>query len=119
MWVPFFIMRRFFRFLNTKYVQVPWLVALLACPIILWLLPGDFFDNTGIELCPSKAFFDIECFGCGLTRAVMHFHHFEFDDAVFYNILVFVAYPLLVVQWGYWVYKSYKRVTLKSNTVAN
>jgi hypothetical protein len=86
-----------------KYKTPIWLGLLLITPIVLWLLPGDFFDNTGIEICPSKAFFDIECFGCGMTRAVMHFHHFQFADAIYYNIGVVAIYPGLVAVWVIWV----------------
>lgn len=86
-----------------KYIDWTWLVLLLLTPLVLWLLPGDFFDNTGIEICPSKAFFNVECFGCGMTRAVMHLHHFQFEDAIFYNYGVVAIYPGLVVVWFIWV----------------
>lgn len=87
-----------------------WLPLLLIEPIVLWLLPADFFDNTGIEICPSKAIFNIECFGCGMTRAVMHMHHFEFSDAIFYNYGVVVIYPALVVVWFIWVKRAATRL---------
>ena len=76
-----------------------WLTSLLAFPIILWILPGDFFDHGKLDLCPSKIFFDFECLGCGITRAVMHFHNFQFADAIFYNYGVIIVYPILVVIW--------------------
>ncbi len=40
----------------------------------------------------------------------MHMHHFQFDDAVFYNTLGLIVYPALIFVWGMWVYKAYKRV---------
>ena len=95
---------------NTK--DKIWLALLLLEPIVLWLLPGDFFDNTGIEICPSKAIFNIECLGCGMTRAVMHMHHFEFSDAIFYNYGVVAIYPALVVVWFIWVKKAATRLGL-------
>ena len=89
------------------------LAVLLAAPVVLWLLPSDFFETgNGIALCPSKAFFDFECMGCGMTRAVMHFHHFEFDDAAYYNMGVFIVYPALVALWGYWVWLLMKRLQI-------
>ncbi len=90
-------------FFENKYVNWVWLIALLLCPFVLWLLPSDFFDNSSLALCPSKLFFSIECFGCGITRAVMHFHHFEFADAAYFNKLVFAVYPLLIYIWVDWV----------------
>lgn len=85
-----------------SWIHKGWLVALTIFPVLLWLLPATFFDRTGLELCPSKYFFDIECFGCGITRAVMHLHHFDWREAVYYNNLVVVVYPALVVTWFIW-----------------
>jgi len=93
-----------------KYQDKIWLGLLLIQPIVLWLLPGDFFDNTGVEICPSKFLFNIECFGCGMTRAVMHMHHFEFEDAIFYNYGVVAIYPALVVVWFIWVKRAATRL---------
>jgi Protein of unknown function (DUF2752) len=86
-----------------KKIDKAWLVLLLIAPFVLWILPGDFFDNTGIEICPSKLFFNFECLGCGMTRAVMHMHHFQFEDAIFFNYGVVAIYPLLIVIWFIWV----------------
>ena len=90
-------------------VEIIWLAALLLFPIVLWILPETFFD-TGIAICPSRVFFDLECLGCGMTRAVMHFHHFNFDEAVYYNTGVLIVYPVLVVLWFVWVFKSVRRL---------
>ncbi len=40
----------------------------------------------------------------------MHMHHFDFDEAVFYNTGVLFIYPALVVVWCVWVYRSAKRL---------
>ncbi len=101
------------KFINpaTKYksFNLIWLFALLVFPIVLWVLPMGFFDNTGVELCPSKAFFNYECLGCGMTRAVMHMHHLDWADAIYFNYGIIVVYPALVVIWFLWTYKAYKR----------
>ena len=80
-----------------------WLIALLACPFVLWLLPADFFDSGNGIGCPSQLLLDIECLGCGMTRAVMHLHHFDFTEAIYYNIGVVAIYPFLVWLWYRWV----------------
>ena len=92
-----------------KQLEIVWLSLLIATPFVLWILPSGFFDE-GQVVCPSRLFFDIECLGCGMTRAVMHLHHFELEDAIFYNTGVVVFYPFLIFLWGFWTYKSYKRV---------
>jgi Protein of unknown function (DUF2752) len=89
-----------------------WLSLLLLTPILLWLLPGNYFDNGKIATCPSKLFFNVECLGCGMTRAVMHFHHFQFDDAVYYNTGSVVIYPILIIVWIVWVLKASRKLGL-------
>jgi hypothetical protein len=89
-----------------KWFNTLWIIMLLIFPILLWMLPSDMFDNTGVELCPSKAFFDVECPGCGLTRATMHLHHFEWQDALYYNYAIVVIYPALVILWFWWLHKA-------------
>lgn len=92
-----------------KWVNLSWMAALLAFPIILWLMPANFFDDTGVDICPSKLFFDVECFGCGMTRATMHMHHFEWQEAVYYNTGIMAVYPALVIVWALWLTKAWKR----------
>lgn len=92
-----------------RWFNIAWISALLLFPIILWLIPSDFFDHGTVSMCPSKLFFDFECLGCGLTRAVTHFHHFEYADAIYFNQGIVVVYPALVIVWGLWLWKAWKR----------
>jgi hypothetical protein len=103
---------------NNKNIQRAWLAALLLTPIVLWILPSGFFDGSDVILCPSRLFFNIECFGCGMTRAVMHMHHLEIEDAIYYNNGVVVVFPALVVIWGMWVYKAVRRLRLVKSSAA-
>lgn len=95
----------------TKYrwVNLAWLISLALFPVMLWLLPADVFDHTGFEICPSKLFFDIECLGCGMTRAVMHSHHWEWNEAFYYNYGIIAVYPALAIVWFLWLFKAIKR----------
>lgn len=88
-----------------KRLTLVWLMVLLLTPIILWVFPADAFDYGSTSICPSKLIFDIECFGCGMIRAIMHFHHLEIAEAVYHNTGVLILYPGLVLAWTYWVYK--------------
>jgi hypothetical protein len=97
---------------NNRFLQWAWLISLLLTPIVLWILPSDFFDNSKIALCPSKLFFNIECLGCGMTRAVMHIHHLEIEDAIYFNNGVVVIFPALVVVWFIWVIKAARTLGL-------
>lgn len=92
-----------------KILDWAWLAFLVLFPIALLLLPADFFDQ-GEALCPSKRFFDIECFGCGMTRAVMHLIHLDFDSALYYNMGSFLILPAIGFFWAKWAWQAIKRV---------
>jgi hypothetical protein len=95
------------QFFKRPLVIKSWLVLLLMAPLVLWLLPADFFDQ-GLVVCPSRVLFDLECFGCGMTRAVMYLHHLDIDQAVYFNPGVLLVYPALVMVWGRWVYRAWR-----------
>ena len=46
-------------------------------------------------MCLSKVLAGIECYGCGMTRAIMHLIHLDFKEAYQYNKLSFVVFPVL------------------------
>ena len=93
-----------------------WLIfiALLIFPFVLWLLPSTLLDGDKLPFCPSRVIFGIECLGCGMTRAVMHFHHFEFETAFSFNKGVVLVYPILVGLWGKWIWMSKKELNIIS-----
>ncbi len=68
---------------------------LATIALVLLILPADYFDE-GQSVCVSVLLFDLNCYGCGMTRAVQHFIHLEFATAAEYNKLVFIVFPLLV-----------------------
>jgi hypothetical protein len=41
----------------------------------------------------------MKCYGCGITRAVQHFIHFDFATAWQYNKLVVAVVSLLLIVW--------------------
>ncbi len=95
-----------------KLVKQVIIIVLLVTPIALLFLPPDFFDQ-GASLCPSKRLLNIECFGCGLTRAVMHLIHFDFEAAWYYNRLSFIVVPAGLFFWGKNVIKVYKDLKMQ------
>jgi len=82
----------------SEFAPIALRVSILIAPVILWILPADFFDR-GPTICPFKRFLDLECPGCGLTRATQHFLHGEWEVALDYNPLVVVVVPILAVVW--------------------
>ncbi|HMQ48778.1 MAG TPA: DUF2752 domain-containing protein [Saprospiraceae bacterium] len=94
--------------LNSKPWVLTRLAFLIILPIVLLALPADYFDS-GRAVCLSRVIFDVECFACGMTRAVMHFIHFEFNEAVYHNVLVLPVAPLLLFLWVKWLWTDWKR----------
>ena len=74
------------------------IIITMVTPLVLILLPSDFFDK-GESICLSKTLAGMDCYACGLTRATMHFVHFEFQKAWEFNKLSFIVIPMLFPLW--------------------
>jgi len=91
------------------------LILLAITPFVLWFLPSTLLDGDKFPFCPSRVIFNIECLGCGMTRAVMHFHHFEYEKAISYNMGVVLVYPLLIWVWFRWIREASRKSRLFLN----
>lgn len=94
------------------------LIAYLLVPISIFLLPIDLFDKDETIVCLSRLLFDVECWGCGLTRSVMHAMHGDFLGAYHYNHLITVVLPLLVAIWIKDVRMYWKRLKALRNSAS-
>ena len=94
---------------KTKIFLVLRLLFWVGVPIVLLLLPATFFDN-GRAICPSVLLLDLECPGCGITRACMHLIHFDFEGAFDYNMLSFIVFPILAYHWAKWFWEDYQKI---------
>ena len=83
--------------MKNKYPKI-YLAVLLIIPLFLLLLPSTFFDN-GDSVCMSVVFFDMECYACGMTRAIQHIIHFDFFVAYQFNKLSVIVFPLIVLSY--------------------
>jgi hypothetical protein len=95
---------------NTKFhktTKTLFRVFVVFIPFVLLVLPSDLFDS-GPTICISKLITDIDCPGCGITRAVQHALHFEFQTAWEYNKLFVVIFPLLGWLYIQEVYQTIK-----------
>lgn len=73
-------------------------IFILFLPIVIYLIPVSFFENND-SICLFKLLMGNECYGCGITRAVVNMVHFEFDKAIAYNKLIIAVFPLLLYIW--------------------
>lgn len=90
------------------YFTIAKMAFMVLVPVVLLILPSDFFDS-GQSLCLSRLLLDMECFACGMTRAIMHLIHLDFETAYSYNFLSFIVFPLLCILWSQWFIKELKR----------
>ncbi len=73
------------------------------------LLPNDFFDE-GPPICLFTVLSGISCYGCGMTRAIMHLIHLDIETAYAYNMLSFLALPLLMILWLHKIRSLLKKI---------
>ena len=63
-------------------------------------------------ICPFKRFLDIECWGCGLTRATSYALHGRFSDAMDLNRLVALALPVMIALAIWALVQAARRITV-------
>ena len=90
-----------------KIIYTVYFIGLLLTPVILLILPSNFFDE-GQSICLSYFLFDTECYACGLTRAIQHLIHLDFSIGYEYNKLSIIVFPLLFIVYYkklMWIYR--------------
>jgi hypothetical protein len=80
------------------YLNQGLLAFLMITPLILLILPANFFD-TGKSICLFTNLSGYTCPGCGLTRGIMHLIHFDLETAYAYNMLSFIILPIMLIWW--------------------
>jgi hypothetical protein len=92
--------------MNRHYPFVK-IAGLLILPVLLFFVPVDWL-NEQHTICLFKNLIGHECWGCGITRAVISTVQFDFTAAFHYNKLVVFVFPLLVYAWGKMVAKTWQ-----------
>jgi hypothetical protein len=83
---------------NNKPVRILVITGILILPVIMFIVPFDWVREQH-SVCLFKLFTGKECIGCGMTRAVLSVMHFRFEDAIHYNKMVTIVFPLLIYIW--------------------
>ncbi|WP_187270861.1 DUF2752 domain-containing protein [Neolewinella aurantiaca] len=85
------------------------LAALVVIPVLLLVLPATYFDS-GQPKCVSVLLLGQECYGCGMTRGLMHLIHFDLAEAIYYHPLSVVVFPLLAFLWARWFWRGMQQL---------
>ena len=79
---------------NKKLFRILRIVFYALC--FFYLLLKEPNGESSFIICPTRGMFDIDCYLCGMTRAFICAFHCLFLDAINYNPLVIVIYPLFL-----------------------
>jgi hypothetical protein len=89
-----------------KHFQLLKSVGLIFIPAVLYIVPAEWLENQH-SICIYKNLTGNECYGCGMTRAIISAMHFQFEKAFQYNKLFVIVLPLLIYIWIKTVIKSW------------
>ena len=90
-------------------------LTILILGIAFYCIPKKFIGET-YPICLFRIILNKECIGCGTTRAIWSVLHFKFYDALKYNKLIIITFPLLIGCIIYWIFKKDKN---NKNTAAS
>ena len=88
----------FSRIKYNNYKNIILLFAYIILPIILFFIPLEWL-NKQHSICLIKNIFGVECFGCGITKAIVSFVQLDFIRAIEYNNMVIIVLPLFIYEW--------------------
>ena len=91
---------------NSKNIIL--LFAYIILPIILFFIPLEWL-NKQHSICLIKNIFGVECFGCGIARAIIAGVQLDFTKAIEYNKIVTIVLPLFIYEW----FKNFKLIFIK------
>ena len=83
-------------------------VAVALLPLALYFIPREsFFEHTH-TLCLVHCLTGEECWGCGMSRALLSLMYLDFESAWAYHRGVVVVVPVLAWLWLKWIYRLTK-----------
>jgi hypothetical protein len=83
---------------NKNLFQILKISGILVIPVILYMVPVGWLNDQH-SICLFKNITGHECWGCGMTRAIVSAIHLRFENAFYYNRLFIIVLPLLIYVW--------------------
>ncbi len=84
------------------------IAALLLLPAVGMSVPTEVLER-GPGVCLSRLIAGIECWGCGMTRAISAVLHGDLGRAIAFNWRVAIVFPLLATIWGSTLWRLIRR----------
>src|SRR5450759_2467306 len=84
---------------NRKHFRYILTAGILLIPVVLYFIPVEWLESQH-SVCLYKNLTGHECYGCGMTRAIISAIHFQFVNAYHFNKLYVIILPLLVYIWA-------------------
>jgi len=84
---------------NKKRIRYILTTGILLIPVVLYFIPIEWLESQH-TICLYKNLTGHDCYGCGMTRAIISAIHFQFTNAYHFNKLFVIVLPLLVYIWG-------------------
>jgi hypothetical protein len=90
--------------LGNKNSLIKFLIVLMVL-FIFYNIPKKYLGDT-YPICLYRMIFKQKCLGCGTTRAVWSILHLKINDAIEYNKLIIISFPLMVGCIIFWISKK-------------
>ena len=94
------------RALKNKNTILKFLIVLVVL-FVFYSIPRKYFGEK-FPICIYRILFKQNCLGCGTTRAIWSMLHLKIKDAIEYNKLIIISFPLLVGCTISWIKKDKK-----------
>lgn len=85
-------------------------IAVALLPLALYFIPRESFMTHTHTLCLVHNLTGEECWGCGMSRALMSLLYLDFESAWAYHRGVVVVAPILLWLWVKWIYRLVKQI---------
>ena len=82
---------------NSVFKQLSSILIILL-PILLYFIPIEWMNNQP-SICLFKNIFGFDCYGCGITRAIICGVQLNFKSAIEYNQMIVLVFPILIYIW--------------------
>jgi len=97
--------------------QVIKILLVFTAVLVFYNIPKKYLGDT-YPVCLYRITLGKKCLGCGTTRAIWSVLHFNFKEAVEYNKLIVIIFPLLAGCCISWIIKNERYRILQETPIS-